>query len=101
MARRSGFTLLELVIVIAVIAILAGILFPVFAQAREAARRATCLSNLRQLAQAHLLYVQDYDETLPSWALPTSERWVMWPEYLGPYCRDPRLFDQSLLSAAE
>ncbi|HVK02566.1 MAG TPA: prepilin-type N-terminal cleavage/methylation domain-containing protein, partial [Armatimonadaceae bacterium] len=47
--RRSprGFTLIELLVVIAIIAILAAILFPVFAQAREKARQATCLSNLR------------------------------------------------------
>jgi prepilin-type N-terminal cleavage/methylation domain-containing protein len=61
----GGFTLIELLVVIAIIAILAAILFPVFAQARESARRATCLSNLKQLGTAVMLYVQDYDETYP------------------------------------
>ena len=48
---RSGFTLIELLVVIAIIAILAAILFPVFAQAREKARQATCLSNLKQIGR--------------------------------------------------
>ena len=50
---------------IAIIAILAAILFPAFAKAREAARRTTCISNVRQLSLAVLVYAQDYDETLP------------------------------------
>ena len=64
-ARRSAFTLIELLVVIAIIAILAAILFPVFAQAREKARAISCLSNLKQLGMAYIMYVQDYDETFP------------------------------------
>jgi prepilin-type N-terminal cleavage/methylation domain-containing protein len=63
---RFGFTLIELLVVIAVIAIIAiivAILFSVFAQAREKARQAACLSNLHQLALASELYTQDYDDT--------------------------------------
>lgn len=62
---RRGFTLIELLVVIAVIAILAAILFPVFAQAREKARSITCISNLKQLGSATMMYVQDFDETFP------------------------------------
>ena len=64
---RNAFTLIELLVVIAVIAILAAILFPVFAQARAAARQASCLSNVKQVALASMMYAQDYDETLHVW----------------------------------
>jgi prepilin-type N-terminal cleavage/methylation domain-containing protein/prepilin-type processing-associated H-X9-DG protein len=59
--RRNGFTLIELLVVIAIIAILAAILFPVFARARENARRASCMSNLKQIGLGMMMYVQDYD----------------------------------------
>ncbi|MFN3648934.1 MAG: type II secretion system protein [Armatimonadota bacterium] len=62
---RRGFTLIELLVVIAIIAILAAILFPVFARAREAARKASCLSNMKQIGTAAMMYTQDYDETFP------------------------------------
>jgi len=64
--RARGFTLVELLVVVAVIAVLAAILLPVFAQAREKARQASCLSNERQLGAALQLYAQDHDERWPS-----------------------------------
>jgi prepilin-type N-terminal cleavage/methylation domain-containing protein/prepilin-type processing-associated H-X9-DG protein len=62
---RHGFTLIELLVVIAIIAILAAILFPVFAQARAKARQTACLSNMKQIGTALMMYTQDYDEVLP------------------------------------
>lgn len=62
---KKGFTLIELLVVIAIIAILASILFPVFARARENARRASCQSNLKQIALGFKQYIQDYDEKYP------------------------------------
>ena len=70
--RSRGFTLIELLVVIAIIAILAAILFPVFAKAREKARQASCQSNLKQLALAARMYVQDYDEKWAAWDVGAS-----------------------------
>ncbi|WP_309721760.1 DUF1559 domain-containing protein [Armatimonas sp.] len=66
MTRKNSFTLIELLVVIAIIAILAAILFPVFAQAREKARQSVCISNLKQLGTAFLMYSTDYDGMFPS-----------------------------------
>jgi prepilin-type N-terminal cleavage/methylation domain-containing protein/prepilin-type processing-associated H-X9-DG protein len=67
--QHNAFTLIELLVVIAIIAILAAILFPVFAQAREKARAAACMSNMKQISNGILMYVQDFDETLPETSL--------------------------------
>lgn len=69
---RRAFTLIELLVVIAIIAILAAILFPVFAQARERARAASCISNLKQISLALKMYTQDYDERWVSLDLPKT-----------------------------
>ena len=81
--KLRAFTLIELLVVIAIIAILSAILFPVFAQAREKARQTTCLSNLKQLGLAHLMYAQDYDETL----LTAQVDLFRWPQLLAPYVK--------------
>jgi prepilin-type N-terminal cleavage/methylation domain-containing protein len=64
-AACRGFTLVELLVVIAVLALLAALLFPVLSQARHTAYRNTCVSNLQQLGVAFALYASDYDEILP------------------------------------
>jgi prepilin-type N-terminal cleavage/methylation domain-containing protein len=60
--KSNGFTLIELLVVIAIIAILAAILFPVFAQAKEAAKKTQCLSNTNQLGLGMVMYTNDFDD---------------------------------------
>ena len=81
---KRAFTLIELLVVIAIIAILAAILFPVFAQARAKARGISCLSNVKQIGTAMMMYVQDYDETTPS---GRGGGWEWWTE-LYPYFKN-------------
>jgi len=81
---RKGFTLIELLVVIAIIAILAAILFPVFARAREKARQSSCLSNVKQLTLAEMMYAQDYDEFVVPYTLPGQT----WMTLLGPYIKN-------------
>ncbi len=95
LASRRGFTLIELLVVIAIIAILAAILFPVFAQARENARRISCLSNMKQVDTAVMMYTQDYDETLPTLTNDSSVspniRLDLW-NLMQPYTKNKDIF---------
>jgi prepilin-type N-terminal cleavage/methylation domain-containing protein/prepilin-type processing-associated H-X9-DG protein len=98
-----GFTLIELLVVIAIIAILAAILFPVFAQARAKARQTSCLSNIKQILTASLMYSQDYDERLmPSWLCNTGTdaggncgnagaAGNYWVDFVQPYSKNRQL----------
>ncbi|MFQ3586673.1 MAG: prepilin-type N-terminal cleavage/methylation domain-containing protein [Fimbriimonadaceae bacterium] len=108
MNHKKGFTLIELLVVIAIIAILAAILFPVFAQAKTAAKRASDLSNVKQLATAQVLYVQDYDGAVamnrscflfrepsgPADAFPCQAGDVAlgWVDFLLPYVKNIDIF---------
>jgi prepilin-type N-terminal cleavage/methylation domain-containing protein len=83
--HSRGFTLIELLVVISIIAILAAILFPVFAQAREKARAAACLSNGKQIALAVSMYSQDHDEVLPLAVDLSTNAW--WESSVIPYIR--------------
>lgn len=78
-SARHAFTLIELLVVIAIIAILASILFPVFAQARAQARKAVCLSNVKQLNMAGLMYVQDYDGYFLIYYTGSDRKMLLYP----------------------
>lgn len=86
----KGFTLIELLIVISILTILGGMLFPVFARAREAARQATCLTGERQLGLALALYSQDYDEHLPAGTVGT--RGQGWAGQVYPFVKHVDLY---------
>jgi len=100
-SRKKGFTLIELLVVIAIIAILAAILFPVFARAREKARQTTCLSNVKQITLAALMYAGDWDESFPNACFPAvwggrtiyeTAPWAPNCVRLNVYVKSPRLF---------
>jgi prepilin-type N-terminal cleavage/methylation domain-containing protein len=82
--QRKAFTLIELLVVIAIIAILAAILFPVFAQAKTAAKKAADLSNVKQIATAQVLYVNDWDGVVAM-----NRSCNLWREPTGPANREP------------
>jgi prepilin-type N-terminal cleavage/methylation domain-containing protein/prepilin-type processing-associated H-X9-DG protein len=91
--RRPGFTLIELLVVIAIISLLAAILFPVFSRARENAKRASCLSNLRQITLGVAQYTQDYDERLPILLSTTTPPGLIpWFHKLQPYVKSSSVF---------
>lgn len=96
---NRGFTLIELLVVIAIIAILAGILFPVFARAREAARSASCRSNLKQLGMGFQLYSQDYDGmavsvglNMPPSPLRAGAGRADWADHIYTYVKNAGLY---------
>jgi prepilin-type N-terminal cleavage/methylation domain-containing protein len=68
--RRSAFTLIELLVVIAIIGILAALIFPALAGAKERARRAACLNNLKQFGVALTLYGGDFNDYVPAAMYP-------------------------------
>ena len=90
--RNRAFTLIELLVVIAIIAILAAILFPVFAQAKLAAKKASDLSNLKQIGLGTIMYSSDYDDYFARGGYPAdygnvNGYWYSWREFTMPYIK--------------
>jgi len=77
-AKPSAFTLIEVLVVVSILSILASILLPVMATARESSRRSACLSNARQAGLAILIYAQDNDESFPN-GLNENGSGRIWP----------------------
>ena len=93
--RSAAFTLIELLVVIAIIAILAAILFPVFAQARDKARSAACLSNVKQLGLGIAMYTQDHDEFMPynyAYTWPGQKELYYWQDLCRPYVKNETVY---------
>lgn len=97
MRKHFAFTLIELLVVIAIIAILAAILFPVFANAKEAAKRTTCLSNFTQLQRAVEMYMGDNDDYVPltnyrpCWSGDCRPEYTSWHQTLQMYTSNLRI----------
>ena len=89
---RKGFTLIKLLVVIAIIAILAAILFPVFAKAREKARQTSCLANTKQICLGLLMYAQDYDEKFPRCAMGPNPPCFVWWDLVQPYLKNTQIY---------
>lgn len=100
---RRAFTLIELLVVIAIIAILAAILFPVFAQAKQAAKKTATISNMKQIGTGAMLYFGDYDDVIMPlrWFNPTdpavqtypsTQGFFFYPLLMQPYMKNVEIF---------
>jgi prepilin-type N-terminal cleavage/methylation domain-containing protein len=97
MPSRKAFTLIELLVVIAIIAILAAILFPVFAQAKMAAKKASDISNQKQIGTANVMYATDYDDMMVGVFIhnglaPGNDKWTPWYVLMHPYIKSVDMY---------
>src|ERR1700743_3875480 len=91
MGKPRGFTLIELLVVIAIIAIRAAILFPVFAQAKLAAKKTVDLSNVKQISLGRMMYRNDTDDAYPfCWGW--GPEWRPWHQQIDPYVKNLQIW---------
>jgi prepilin-type N-terminal cleavage/methylation domain-containing protein len=115
---RRAFTLIELLTVMAIISILAAIIFPVFARAKAAAKQSTCISNLRQIGDSIEMYMDDSDDIFPSAVDPSDKydpsMWAAFPQFeamiptmpllsdaVQPYLKNHEVFHCRLIQACK
>jgi|WetSurMetagenome_2_1015567.scaffolds.fasta_scaffold191534_2 prepilin-type N-terminal cleavage/methylation domain-containing protein/prepilin-type processing-associated H-X9-DG protein len=91
MKQKQGFTLIEILVVIAIIGVLAAMIFPVFSQARIKARQSVCLANVKQIIAATLMYADDNGDCLPV-ACWTGYWRVNLPSAVLPYAKSGKIF---------
>lgn len=95
---RRAFTLIELLVVIAIIAILAAILFPVFAQAKEAAKKTACLAQAKQIGASFIMYNNDFDDKWPGLLAGVAPinggniYWIPYDQQIHPYVKNDDIF---------
>ena len=93
MPNRRGFTLVEILVVIGILAVLFAILLPVFLRAKASARRAVCVTQLEQIAKATRMYADDYERVIvpARTAVPGTGRGITWCVILQPYLRSEKI----------